>query len=309
MRIFVTGAAGHVGSAIVDLLARQHAVVALWRESQCRSFTGVQPLRATLGDTDFIERVTTGTEPCDAIVHSAASLSLDPNSAVVSRTNCAGTQQVLELARKWKVSSLVYISSVQVIGTPREHPVTEDHPAFPETVYHASKLFGEHLMTLAAREGLRAISLRLTSPVGRGMRSDRIFPTFIQHAAANRELVVAGQGTRRQDYIHAKDAARAVRAVVETPVASGVYQIGRGESVSNLELARMCVRALGSISQIRFDGMDSQEGVVWDVSIGKARSALGFEPAISLEQTILEMAPAGDGTETVVRGGGGPNGH
>lgn len=290
MRVFVTGAAGHVGSAIADLLAQEHDIVALWRESPCRPRQRVQALRGTLGDPEFVAQVTRDAQPCDAIVHSAASIIMDLASTSVARTNCIGTQQILQLACKWQVQSLVYISSAQVIGAPRVHPVTEDHPTFPQTSYHASKLFGEHLVALATGDGLHAVSLRLTSPVGPGMRSDRIFSVFVRHAAANRELVVAGQGTRRQDYIHVRDVAQAVQAALEPRVPSGVFHIGRGESISNSELARMCVRVLGSSSQIRFSGTDHQEGMSWDVSIARARAALGFQPAVSLEQTILEMA-------------------
>lgn len=290
MRVLVTGAAGHVGSAIVHHLKPEHELVSLIHRSPAHPASDVQQIQETLGAPDFVANVVRQTGPCDAIIHSAASLSMDLTSTEVSQTNCVGTQQVLKLASKWRIRSFIYISSVQVIGLPRLSPITEHHPTCPLTSYHASKLFGEHLVALFANDAVRVISLRLTATIGSGMRCDRILPVFIREAAANRELLLAGKGSRRQDYIDVRDVARAVSACLESDVPSGLFNIGRGENISNVDLARLCIRILGSDSGLRLSGTDAQEGISWDVSIAKARELLSFEPSIPLEQTIREMS-------------------
>ena len=78
-------------------------------------------------------------------------------------------------------------------GRPSPLPVTEAHPTNPLTAYHASKLYGEHLVAIAARR-LPAVSLRLTAPVGPGMPAGRILTVFVRRALAGEQLTVAGEG-------------------------------------------------------------------------------------------------------------------
>src|SRR5215208_1063048 len=117
MRILVTGASGHVGGAVAERLVEAgHQVVGLSR-------SGAAPVElheshakdVSIDGLDGIER-------CDAVVHAAASISGDPHAAEVSLVNCLGTQLVAGAAERWS-SSLVFISSVPVIGRPRELPI------------------------------------------------------------------------------------------------------------------------------------------------------------------------------------------
>ena len=116
-------------------------------------------------------------------MHAAAAVDHDPAAISVSLANCAGTQSVIAAAERWR-ATLVYISGVTVIGRPASLPVTEDHSVDPPTAYHASKLYGEHLTTLARRRGMAAASLRLTAPVGPGMPGGRILSVFVERALA-----------------------------------------------------------------------------------------------------------------------------
>jgi UDP-glucose 4-epimerase len=197
---------------------------------------------------------------------------------------------MLTLARRWKVSRFVYISSIGVIGRPTDPPIREDHPTRPLTAYHASKLFGEGLVHVAAVAGMNSTSLRLTSPVGRGMPSNRIFSVFVERAFAGQPLEVAGQGIRRQDYVDVDDVATAVGLCLRR-AATGVFNLGAGASVSNAKLARACVEALGSSSSVELgQGEDSEEGDRWEVSIERAQAELGYQPQVKLAASIRAVA-------------------
>jgi UDP-glucose 4-epimerase len=287
MRVLVTGASGHVGNAIASrLLDADHQVVGLGRRLTKGNRRLHRAIAADLGEPGLADAVTASEPRCDAIVHAAASLDLSPHARSISLTNGLGTQQIVELAARWEVESLVFLSSVPVIGRPRELPITEDHPLDPPTAYHASKLYGEQLMAVARGRGIKALSLRLTSPVGPGMPAGRILSVFVRRALAGEPLEVAGDGTRGQDYVDVRDVACAVESSLSRR-ADGLVNVASGRCVPNLELAERCVRALGSSSEVRLAGSaDPGDGVRWEVSIDAARRLLAFEPRHSLEDSI-----------------------
>ncbi len=290
MRVLVTGATGQVGRAIAAHLMDQSYHVA----GVSRHFRPVprlsQHVEVCLGSENAVDSISQALQPCEAIVHAAASLSHDKYDRSVSLTNCLGTQQIINLANLWGTSQLVYISSIQVVGSPLHHPITEDHPTQPITAYHASKLYGEHLTRLAEVNGCRSASLRLTSPSGPGTPEKRILSVFVNRAAAGTSLQVLGQGTRKQSYVDVRDVALAVEACL-TKHASGVYNIAAAESISNYELAQTCIDELRSSSSIAFVGKpDPEEGTVWDVSVSKAARDLGYRPRFNIRESIRAVA-------------------
>lgn len=227
--------------------------------------------------------------PCEVIVHAAASLEKDLFAASVSLTNCLGAQEMLKLAATWR-SYFVFTSSVPVIGMPRQLPITEDHPVSPPSAYHASKLYGEHLVRLAAGQGLVGAALRLTAPIGIGMPPNRILSVFVRQAISSKPIQLAGRGTRCQDYVDARDIAIAVEQCLAIR-ASGTYNIGSGRAISNEELAHKCISLVQSRSAVEFNGKeDPEEGWKWEVSIERASKVLGYKPRFSLDDSVQDLA-------------------
>jgi len=292
MKVLLTGGNGFVGSAIgAHLNACGHEITAIVRNSASLGYA--RTVRAELGTEIAVEKVMDEAPRCDCIVHAAASLAKDVAAPSIALANCLGTQQLVALALRWDRAAIVYISSLPVIGTPQILPITESHPIAPATSYHASKLFGEHVMNAAASEGIPTVSLRLTAPIGPSMPENRILPIFVNRALAGEPIELAGQGTRRQDYVDVRDVAAAVVACVANPQAGGVINIGSGESISNSDLARICIAICGSPSEIRFSGRpDPEEGFNWEVSIERARKTIGYCPGHSLEESIRAIKDA-----------------
>jgi nucleoside-diphosphate-sugar epimerase len=225
-------------------------------------------------------------------VHAAAMVGEGLDDTRLVLANGLGTQQMLELAQRWEASRFVYLSSLPVIGRPGDVPVTEDHPVAPRTAYHASKMYGEQLVAVASANGVRGVTLRLTSPAGAGMPEGRIVSVFVSRALAGEPLEVAGHGSRAQDYVDVRDVAAAVAASLERRV-TGVVNVASGRPVENRDLAKRCVRALDSSSEVRLGaGEDPDEGVRWEISIERARVELGWEPEHDLESSIRAVAAA-----------------
>jgi nucleoside-diphosphate-sugar epimerase len=282
VRIAITGVSGFVGGAIAGHLAHLgHQVIGVSRTGS---------VAADLTALDFADQVAAATPPCEAIVHCGASLEKDYLSQSMLLCNAVGTQSVLRLASLWKCKMLFYMSSVPVIGIPRIVPIDEEHPTAPTTGYHTAKLLGEQLVTLAGSATLRTLSYRLSAPIGPRMPQNRILFTFVRQALRNEAIRIAGQGTRTQNYVDVRDIARAVELGLNTP-ADGVFNIAGDRSISNLDLANLCIKLTGSHSTISFSGgTDPEEGLRWEISTARARKALGYEPAYSLEDSIPAVA-------------------
>jgi len=291
VKVLVTGSSGLVGGAIAACLSADgHEVIGLSRHPTGEADRLPNAIAADIGAAGVASMLAAELPRCDAIVHAAAALERDPYAPSISLTNCLGTQQVLELAARWGVESLVYLSSVPVIGSPFELPVTERHPVGPRSAYHASKLYGEQLLAVARRDGLATVSLRLSAPVGPGMPAARLLPTFVARALSGEALEVLGDGTRGQDYVDTRDVAAAVKAALARR-ATGLFNVASGRCVTNLELARRCVSALDSSSEVSLSGTpDPEDGVRWEVSIALAESELGYRPRHSLEDSIAAVA-------------------
>lgn len=288
MKVLLTGGSGFVGGAIArELIGAGHEVVSVSRRQP--NIAGLAAhIALDLGNPEHLREL--GDLPvCDVIVHAAAQIDMSAVSVAVSAVNATGTHALMTLAWAWDVQQVVYLSSVPVIGMPQQLPITEGHPTQPITAYHASKLYGEHLMGLLPPE-TGALSLRLTSPVGPGMPNNRIFSVFVNRAQANEPLQLVGKGTRRQNYVDVRDVAALVAANLGEPH-RGVFNVAGAQSISNAELAYLCVEVLASSSEVVFlDKPDAQDHVVWEVAIEKAGAGLGYRPRYDLPDSIRAVA-------------------
>lgn len=294
MRVLVTGSNGFIGGHVCRYLREQgYHVVGLGRHSEsltpCDEYVCCDLASKDTGH--ILEHLE---EPkLDAVVHLAADMRHEPYAVEVVGSNCVGTQRLLELCEENQVGVFVQLSSLPVIGAPVQHPVTEDHPLKPPTVYHVTKHTQELLANYASYTfGLRTVSLRICSPVGDGVNPKTIFPVFVRQALAGEPITIFGKGTRKQTYIHVRDIAQAIDRCIRSQ-AQGVYNLASFNLISNRELAEKCIDLLHSDSSIQYDGkVDPMEGLCWDVSIEKLQRDTGFAPQIGIEECILDLATA-----------------
>ena len=169
-RVLVTGAAGFLGSSLVDTLCRSgHHVRAVFHDSMhpISHLGKVETVVADIRNAKSMQDVAGG---CGAIVHLAAKVHAvdDPGSEKdYEAVNVDGTKHILDAAVRSGVNRIVFASSVKVFGEETNGCVDETQTPDPQTAYGRSKLRAEQLVSeYAARHGLTAVSLRLPMVYG-----------------------------------------------------------------------------------------------------------------------------------------------
>ncbi|BDG07429.1 NAD-dependent epimerase/dehydratase family protein [Anaeromyxobacter paludicola] len=246
MPVLVTGAAGLVGSHVVDALLRRKAVVRallLPREPAARLLeAGVEVVRGDLGDPASLRGAVAGV---DRVLHCAARTGPWGPRPEYERANVAGLRALLEAARAAGVRRLVHVSSAIVHGTDAPAPRDESAPLRPEpNPYSWSKIEGERLLEAAAREGgLEVVVVR--PGLVFGPRDAGSFGRFARMLERG-EMVQIGDGRNHLPLVYVGDVAEAVVLASEAPGAAGrAYLVVNDEPVTQREYLAALAAELG----------------------------------------------------------------
>jgi dihydroflavonol-4-reductase len=209
MRVYVTGASGFIGGHVADELRDAgHDVGDEWIDLLDR------------------ERLRAAMAACDAVFHLAALYSYDAPASEHERVNVEGTRVVLDLCRELRVRRLVHTSTCGTCGPVPGRPATEQDapPAYELAVpYKRTKLEAERLVLAAARDGLDAVVVNPTTPVGAGDR----FPTptgrMIEGVATGRYRGYVDTGV---NVVDVRDVARGHLLALERGRAGERYLLG-----------------------------------------------------------------------------------
>lgn len=291
MNILVTGSNGFIGSHVARYLKdRGHYIVGLGRTEKPHNPEDISEyISCDLGSEKANEIPSLISVKLDGVIHLAADMRKEPHLVEVITANCAGTQRLLEMCEANGIKTFLQLSSLPVIGKPLLHPITEEHPIHPYTVYHITKRTEELLANYAYEyHGVRTASFRISAPIGPRVNPNTIFPTFIRKALANEDIVLLGKGTRKQNYLYVKDIAKCLELSLTSERVHGVYNLTSNLLISNYELAKTIVDVLGSKSEIKFQGEDYSDNYIWDATIGRIREDAGYNPQTNIEYVVLE---------------------
>ena len=292
MNILVTGSNGFIGSHVVKWLKGKGCyVIGLDRVETSSSETNEYVYCDLYSEEtgNIFEKLSV--DKLDAIVHLAADMRKEPYTIDVIKNNCVGVQRLLELCRDKNIGTFIQLSSLPVIGSPINTPITEEHTLKPPTVYHCTKVMQELLANYAFYTyGVRTVSYRISAPVGPRMNPKTILPVFVNKAMAGEDIVLLGTGSRLQTYVHVTDIAQAIYKAILSPKAQGVYNLASHNLVSNKKLAELCIKLIGSESQIVFSGTeDPSDNCNWEVSLEKIKKDTGYVPTVDIEDMIKEL--------------------
>jgi nucleoside-diphosphate-sugar epimerase len=241
VRLFLTGAHGFLGRAIVPALAAEgHELSA--------------PTHAAL-DITWTARVAEAIAAArpDVVIHLAARCGAQPSVAdphEFFRVNTQGTVDVLEACRLGGVGRFLFTSSMTVFGA-GDAPMSPEAPFAPRHPYAAAKAAAEQAVAIHARcYGLRAFILRPTLVVGEGYREPHAIGDFVETVRRGGAIELYGAGTHRRDFVHPEDVARAVvRAVaVLADAPAGSCQrvnLSNDEPITMNDLADLVIATCG----------------------------------------------------------------
>lgn len=296
VRYLVLGGSGFIGSHLVDALVRAGGTVRCFgRPGQNERYPYQHPaLERVDGDFTSERDVREAVHGCNVVYHLVSTTlpgpsNLNPISDV--ETNLVATLRLLNAAVEEGVSHLVFVSSGgTVYGIPESLPITENHPTTPLCSYGITKLAIEkYLQLYAGLHGIRVTVLRLSNPFGERQRSDSgqgAVAAFLGRVLRNEPIDIWGDGTVVRDYVHVSDVVSAMVRVLEYHGPRQIFNIGSGRGTSLNALLDTIEQVTGAAPARRYlasRGFDVPTNVL---GIDLARSELGWEPQLALEQGI-----------------------
>lgn len=220
-------------------------------------------------------------------------------------TNIVETSAVLRFAASRSLPILV-ASTSEVYGKGVRVPMREDDDviygstSYSRWCYACSKAIDEYLALAYHREhGLPAVIARFFNTVGPRQIGDygMVLPRFVRAALDGADLEVHGDGRQSRCFCDVRDVVGALPRLLAEPACRGrVFNIGREEQISILELARLVIATLRSPSGIRMVPYEQAFAAGFDdlavrqPDLTRVREAIGFAPSIPLEQTIRDLA-------------------
>ena len=297
MRIVITGAAGFIGSHLSErLLDQGHSVVGI-----DNLITGDLANIAHLSGRDFVfvrHNVTNYINvdgPVDRVYHWASPASpIDYLEWPIPtlKVGALGTHNALGLA-KAKGARFILASTSEVYGDPLVHPQKETYwgnvnPVGPRGVYDEAKRFAEAItMAYHRYHKLDAKIVRIFNTYGPRMRvhDGRAVPNFIAQALRNQDVTIFGSGKQTRSFCYISDLVSGIIALMESDVTDPV-NIGNPHEMTIEEMARLIIKMTGSKSQVVFKPLPTDDPQVRQPDITRARTLLGWEPKVSLEEGL-----------------------
>ena len=293
--VLVTGGAGFIGSHLVDALVPDNDVVVL-DDLSSGTRENLHP-GATLSEGDVRDdhTVETAMEGVDLVYHEAAMVSVnksvqDPKRS--HRVNATPTLSILEAARD-NDARVVLASSSAIYGPPESVPVAESDSKTPTSPYGIDKLYlDHHARTYNELYDLPTVALRYFNVYGprqRGGPYSGVISIFADQLRDDDPVTIHGDGSQTRDFVHVSDIVQANLLAAETDATGEAFNIGTGDSISIRELAELMRDVADSGSDLVHT--DPREGDI-DQSVAgieKARSELGYEPTIDLEDGLQDV--------------------
>ena len=307
-RMIVTGAAGFIGSTLVDRLLddgvdvvgidsfdsfydparkRRNLDAALARP-------GFRLVEGDLRDADTVSRLVAETRP-DAIVHLAARAGVRPSieqPGLYAEVNVSATTYLLEAARRLDpLPRFVYASSSSVYGDRPDAPFREsDNVDRPISPYAATKKACELMAhTFHHLHGLPVTGLRFFTAYGPRNRPDLAIAKFAALIDRDQPIPMYGDGTTRRDYTYVGDIVDGVVRAIDCCTSYHLYNLGHSDPIALRDMIASLGRALGKTPRI--DPQPEQPGDVRQTfaDITLARRELGYDPSTPFDEGLARF--------------------
>ena len=253
MKVLVTGAAGFIGSHLVDLLlSKKHEVIGIdnlevGRKSNLDDHIDnprFSFFEANICDKKSIEEYF---KDISIVVHLAALADIVPSinhPDEYFNTNVYGTLNILNLSRKYKVKRFIYTASSSCYGIPEKFPTKEDSAIKPMYPYALTKRLGEELvMHWLKLYNIKGVSLRLFNVYGPRARTSgtygAVFGVFLAQKLANKPFTIVGDGNQTRDFTYVLDVVDAFYKAIISEKTNLILNVGSGGTYSVNQLVEL----------------------------------------------------------------------
>jgi dTDP-glucose 4,6-dehydratase len=305
----VTGGAGFIGSWFIrHLLTHEPDALITNLDNLSRGTEAtvhdiddrrVRFVRGDIRDRSLVDRLM---GDVDVVVNFAAESHVDRSIETpvpFVDTNVLGTTVLIEEAAKQAVGMFVQVSSDEVYGPIEEGNADENGVLRPSSPYAATKAAADLLVrSFATTYGYKGIITRCTNNYGPYQYPDKIVPLFITNLLEGKQVPLYGDGHHQRDWIHVADHCAAIHVLTLRGTPGETYNIGTGNHVSNLHLARMILKNLG-LGDSRIEHVADRPGHDARYAVDATKiEALGWKAdrrfAEGLEETIVWYAARRD---------------
>jgi UDP-glucose 4-epimerase len=296
MNFLITGAAGFLGSALANQLAREGHQVRGLDDLSTGDPQALSPdVHFTRGDVNDRPKLWTLLQEVDCVYHLAARVSVQ-ESVLYPReynaVNVGGTVSLMEAMRDVGVRRVILASSGAVYGDQGEQPLRESAIPDPGSPYAVSKVSAEHYVrTIGKLWGLETVCLRIFNAYGPGQHlppsHPPVVPHFLRQALRGGTLVVHGNGEQTRDYVYVDDVVSAMVAAATAPSINGlVINVGSGTETSIRELVKKVGETTGREVDSLYNSNTSGGVSRMRADITLAAQKLNYRPSIKLDDGL-----------------------
>jgi len=302
-KLLITGGAGFIGSNFVRYILNKHKdykivnLDLLTYAGNIKSLDDIKYnpnylfVKGDISDNKLVDKIVSDNK-IDVIINFAAESHVDrsiTNPDIFVKTNVLGTQNLLEVAKKYKIEKFFQISTDEVYGSlGKTGFFTEKTPLSPNSPYSASKASAD-LLVLAYHHtfGLNVNITRCSNNYGPYQFPEKLIPLFITNALDNKQVPLYGDGLNIRDWLFVEDHCSAIDTVLHKGKNGEVYNIGGNNEKTNKYITDTILKYLGKDSSlIKYvtDRLGHDRRYAIDAT--KIKEELGWQPQYKFEQAI-----------------------
>lgn len=301
--ILVTGGAGFIGSNFVRYMLNKYQdykivnLDLLTYAGNIKSLDDIKDnpnylfVKGDIADNKLVDKIVSENK-IDIIINFAAESHVDrsiTNPDIFVKTNVLGTQNLLEIAKKYKIEKFFQISTDEVYGSlGKTGFFTETTPLSPNSPYSASKA-GADLLVMAYHHtfGLNVNITRCSNNYGPYQFPEKLIPLFITNALADKQVPLYGDGLNIRDWLFVEDHCSAIDTVLHKGKNGEVYNVGGNNEKTNRYITDIILKYLGKDSSlIKYVADRLGHDRRYAIDATKIKEELGWQPEYKFEQAI-----------------------